>query len=98
MATDTKTPTPTPSREQRAAERASYLTGFLWHAGAFVIINALFWILDAGGDGSVTWSYMVTLFWGFGLAFHGLAYLIDGRQIEERKTREYLAEDDSSQD
>ena len=79
--------------EERAHRRAGYLTGFLWHAGTFVIINAFFWILDSLGYGGVTWSFWITLFWGFALAFHGLAYLIDGRQIEERKTRQYLEEE-----
>ena len=35
----------------------------------------------------MNWSIWITLFWGFALAFHGLAFLIDGRQIEERKTQ-----------
>ncbi len=45
--------------------------------------------MDYGG---ITWSFWVTLFWGFALAFHALAYLIDGRQLEERKTQQYLDE------
>lgn len=76
--------------EERAQRRAGYLTGFMWHAGTFVIINAFFWILDGLSYGGVTWSFWITLFWGFALAFHGLAYLIDGRQVEERKTQEFL--------
>ena len=77
-------------REAEARKRAKYLTGLMWHAGAFVIINAFFWILDAWGAGGINWSYIITLVWGFGLAFHALAYYIDGRQVEDRKTREYL--------
>ena len=79
--------------EERAQRRAAYLTGFLWHAGTFVIINAFFWILDGLDAGGVNWSFWITLCWGFALAFHGLAYLIDGRQIEERKTQQYLEEE-----
>lgn len=86
----TKTKTSTP--EELAQRRAGYLTGFLWHAGTFVIINAFFWILDSMDYGGITWSFWITLFWGLALAFHGLAYLIDGRQIEERKTDQYLDE------
>ena len=81
-----KAPTP----EELAQRRAGYLTGFLWHVGTFVIINAFFWILDSLDYGGITWSFWITLFWGFALAFHGLAYLIDGRQLEERKTKQYL--------
>jgi hypothetical protein len=36
---------------------------------------------------------LLTGAWGFALAFHGLAYLVQGRQLEERKTRQYLEEE-----
>ena len=84
----------TPTPEMRARERAKYLSGLLWHIGAFIIINAFLWILDTGlGDGSLDWAFWITLFWGFGLAFHALAYFVDGRQVEERKTQEYLEDE-----
>ena len=78
--------------EVRARQRAKYLTGFLWHAGTFVIINAFFWLLDGLGAGGINWSPWITLFWGLALAFHALAYWVDGRQVEDRKTREYTDE------
>lgn len=79
--------------EERARERATYLTGLLWHAGTFLIINAFFWTMDAWGSGGVNWSPWITLFWGMALAFHALAWFIDGRQIEDRKTKQYLEEE-----
>lgn len=81
--------------EEIARERARYLTGLLWHTGAFLIINAFFWILDSvvGADG-IQWAYWITLFWGFALAFHVVAWFIDGRNLEDRKTRQYLEDDD----
>jgi hypothetical protein len=79
--------------EERAAKRAKYLTGLMWHAGAFVIINAFFWLLDAWGEGGINWAYIITAAWGFALAFHALAYWVDGRQVEERKARQYLREE-----
>ena len=88
--------TDTPTAEEMARRRAKYLTGLLWHAGVFVIINAFFWILDlAAGAEGLNWAFWITLFWGFALAFHALAYFVDGRQIEARKAAEYLAEDRS---
>jgi uncharacterized membrane protein YhaH (DUF805 family) len=80
--------------ETRARRRAKYLTGLLWHIGAFVIINAFFWILDLtiGADG-LQWAYWITGVWGIGLLFHLLAYAVDGRQLEERKTQQYLADE-----
>lgn len=85
--TETQTP------EERARERAKYLSGLVWHAGAFLIINAFFWLLDIAGPGGVTWSFWITAAWGFALAFHVLAYIVDGRQLEERKSQQYLDEE-----
>ncbi len=55
-----------------------------------MIINIFFWLLDAMGPAGVNWAFWITATWGFALAFHALAYLIDGRQLEQRKTRQYL--------
>ena len=77
--------------EDRARHRARYLTGLLWHVGVFVVVNGFFWLLDwmIGQDG-FQWAYWITLLWGLALAFHVVAWLVDGRDLEERKTREYL--------
>ncbi len=80
--------------EARALRRAKYLTGLLWHAGAFVIINAFFWIMDLGlGAEGLQWSFWITAGWGFALAFHALAYFVDGRQLQDRKSHQYLEEE-----
>lgn len=78
--------------EQRARRQARYLTGLAWHAGTFVIVNAAFWLLDLGlGQSGAQWAYWITGVWGFALGFHALAYLVDGRDLEGRLTRRYLA-------
>lgn len=79
--------------EALAQQRAKYLADVLWHGGAFLIVNAFLWILDISQGGGLNWAGIVTVAWGFGLAFHVLAYLIDGRQLERRKTQQYLDED-----
>jgi hypothetical protein len=80
--------------EAWARKRARYLSGLLWHAGAFLIINAFFWILDLGvGRAGLQWAFWTTACWGFALAFHALAYYVDGRGVQERKYREYLEDD-----
>ncbi len=79
--------------EEAARRRARYLTGLIWHTGAFVIINALLWLLDAYGPGGVNWATWITAFWGFALAFHALAYIVEGRGLEARKRREYYEEE-----
>ena len=87
MATKTESP------EASARRRAEYLSGLIWHAGTYVLINGFFWILDWIGGGGVTWSLWVTLVWGLALGFHALAYYVDGRNLEARKTQEYLEEE-----
>ena len=83
--------TETPTPEVRARKRAKYLSGLVWHAGTFVIINAFFWIIDlAGSREGLQWSFWITAVWGLALAFHALAYLVDGRDLEQRKTQQYL--------
>lgn len=75
--------------DEAARKKARYYTGLLWHAGSFIIINAFLWLLDSLGPGGINWAYWITGVWGFGLAFHLLAWLIDGRQVEERKIEQY---------
>ena len=84
--------------EDRARQRAKAYTGLLWHVGVFVVINAFLWLLDATvGTEGIQWAYWVTLFWGLGLAFHVVAYLVDGSGFEERKYQKFLAEEKQRQ-
>jgi hypothetical protein len=76
-----------------AARRAKSFTDLAWHIGAFVILNAMFWALDLFvGQPGLQWAYWITAFWGLALAFHVLAYLIDGRQVERRRAERYSRE------
>ncbi|MEQ6900561.1 2TM domain-containing protein [Nocardioides sp. YIM 152588] len=73
-----------------AEKRARALTDLQWHVGAYVILNVFFWILDlAVGQSGLQWAFWVTLFWGLGLAFHVLSYMVEGRQVERRAARRY---------
>ena len=81
-------------REQVARARAKATVDLVWHVGAFVIVNAAFWVMDlALGDGGLDWALWITALWGFALAFHVLTWLIQGRQLEARKARQYLDDD-----
>ncbi|WP_300623957.1 2TM domain-containing protein [Ilumatobacter sp.] len=77
--------------EQLAEREARYFEDLMWHVGTFAIINAFLWFLDlwVGQDGA-QWAYWVTVAWGIGLAFHVLAYLIDGRSISHRRVDRLL--------
>ena len=79
-------------QEDRARRRARDLVRLLWHAGAFLIINAFFWLLDFGlNHGGPHWAYWITAAWGLALVFHALTYYVAGRGVEERKYEQYLA-------
>ena len=80
------------SREAGARSRAKHLADLIWHIGAFIVINALFWILDFVGPGETTWSFWITAFWGVALAFHVLTYIMDNRNLRQREIRRYLDE------
>ncbi len=79
----------------RARRRARYLTGLAWHAGAYAILCIGFVGLDLLGDRALSWSYWIMAVWGIALAFHGLAYLVDGTGLEERRMRRYLRRRDA---
>ena len=78
------------SREEQARKRAKSLVDLLWHLGVFVIVNAFIWLQDYYTGGGIEWAFWVTIPWGMGLAFHGLAYLLEASRFEDRKTKEYM--------
>jgi len=84
--------------ETRARKRAKSYIGLLWHIGVFIVINAFFWILDltTGAEG-IQWAYWITIFWGFALALHVVAYLVGESGIEQRKYQKSLAEEQQQQ-
>ena len=49
-----------------------------WHVGTFGIVNIFFRVLATVVTPNPTWAFWVALFWGLGLAFHALAYLVTG--------------------
>ncbi len=82
----------TTTHEERLRKRAHYLTGVIWHAGSFLVLSVFFVVLDLWvGRGGVQWASWIILFWALALAFHVLAYLIDGRRFEERVAERMLA-------
>lgn len=85
--TDLSTP------EDRARARVKDLTDLLWHAGVFVVVNGFLWLQDLVAGGGVEYAYWATIPWGFGLLLHLGAFLLRRRGLEERKYREYLAEE-----
>jgi len=87
--------TPTMEEEfvQKSGRRAKYLTGLMWHVGVYVIINIFMVFLDLLGEGGINWSIWIIAGWGLALAFHALAYFVDGRNVESDKAQEYLRQE-----
>lgn len=73
--------------EGRARKRASDVTGFFWHLGAYLVITTFLWLII---DAAVFW---VAVPWGLGLAFHALATFLDTSGFEARRYEQYLAEE-----
>ena len=46
------------------------LGDLLFHAGAFIIVNAYLWIQDFAIGTGLDYAYLTTIAWGIGLAFH----------------------------
>lgn len=74
--------------------RIGHLSELVWHAGVFVVINAVFWLTDlALGRSGIQWAFWITAFWGFALAFHTLARFVGPLQLEEWRARQLLEDD-----
>jgi len=79
--------------DEQANARTQYLTGLMWHAGAYLIISTLLIVLDLLGPGWLNWSFWIIGFSGFALAFHVLSYLIAGRNMKQRFTKSFAAQE-----
>lgn len=79
--------------EERARRRVEEYRGLMWHAAAYVVVNAFLWALDLVTGGGLEWAYWTTIPWGLGLLFHTASYMIDSGRLTERKYEKFLAEE-----
>ncbi len=74
----------------QAVERLEARRGFFIHLAIYVVVNSLLfiqWAVVTPGAGY--WPVWTLIGWGIGLAFHGIAVFIGGREpSEERIERE----------
>lgn len=88
--TNGELPTPPPSAEdeelRKKAERlVEEKVGLYWHMAVYTLINGMLWMVWAlSGHPSNIWPIWVTAFWGIGLLFHIMGYLL-GRRGEGRR-------------
>lgn len=84
----------------RAQKRLKNIKGFYWHAFWYVVVNIFLLVMIIPNSGGNFWhlgTFSTPLFWGIGLAFHGLSVfgknLLFGKAWEERKIQEYMDKD-----
>lgn len=94
-------------KKARAKKRVEELKGFFTHLMVFVFINTMLIVIKIVGTMYNGESFMgpiwhfstfaTPLFWGIGLAFHGLKVFglnpFLGKQWEERQMQKFLEED-----
>lgn len=83
---------------ERAAKRMKDIKGFYVHAIVYVLVNVFLLILNLKSSDDADFGMFATpLFWGIGLAAHGLSVfgrnLIFGKKWEERKIQELMEKD-----
>ena len=76
---------------QRVEKRTKQRNAFMMHLIAFVITNAVLWMLylsdrSQGAKGGLPWLIYVTFFWGIGLAYNALSvYQNSGAAVARRE-------------
>lgn len=83
---------------QRAKQRMEDEKSFYNHLIAYLVINAFLLVVNVLSTPGNWWFYWITLFWGIGVAVHGISTFsrrgIFSKEWEERKIRQYMEEDE----
>jgi hypothetical protein len=72
----------------RAELHVKQVRDFFYHLMVYVFVGVLLIILDLGAGASVStvlgldWAYWLLLFWGLGLAGHGISVFLGGRRVD----------------
>lgn len=72
--------------EQLARRRANAKLGWYMHALAFVLVNAVIFVMSRHAFGDRPWSVYPLLGWGLGLGLHGVSVFLlgSGSGLRER--------------
>ena len=90
---------------QEAAKRVKKIKGFFTHLTVYIVVNTMIIIvnvqnLDEGESFFKFKTFSTALFWGIGLAAHGLSVflpsLIMGKDWEEKKIKELMEKEKSN--
>lgn len=66
------------------AERSKVREGFVWHLGTYLIMMGFFAAIAVMADTGFRWVLWVAIPWGLGIAFHALAFVIEGTRLVRR--------------
>jgi hypothetical protein len=81
-----------PELRARAVRQLRRKQGFAWHAGSYLAVNVLLWVIwlwvGLATGSWFPWPIFPTLGWGIGLFFHGLSIYGPSGFSEERIRRE----------
>ncbi len=83
-----------------AEKHVESVRDFFYHLMVFVVVNAVLVIVDLRDTGDqavlgLDWAYWLILFWGLGLAGHGISVFFDNyrvaKEYEALKAKEHEA-------
>jgi|SRR5690606_4597480 len=85
----------------KAKERVAELKKFYNSLTTFIVINLIFILINYMTNGfEYAWFWWVTIWWGVGVAFHGLKvfglHLIFSKDWEQRKIRQFMEKNDGT--
>lgn len=89
--------TPDEIKYQQALKRVKKIKGFYSHLMIYIVINTMLIVVSSNNSSENFWrwqTFNTVLFWGIGLAAHGLSVFLPsfmmGKDWEERKIKELM--------
>ena len=73
-----------PDRSAQAEERSKVREGFVWHLGTYLIMMGFFTAIALMAGTGFVWVLWVAIPWGLGVAFHALAFVVEGTRLVRR--------------
>jgi hypothetical protein len=83
---------------ERARRRVKEVKGFYNHLITFIVINIFLAVINIITSPGSWWFYWITIFWGFGLVWHGASLYMNrgvfSKDWEDKKIKEYMEKEE----
>jgi uncharacterized membrane protein YhaH (DUF805 family) len=83
---------------EEAKKRVKQLKAFYNHLLIYIVINALLFAINFVVSPGAWWFYWITIFWGIGVLWQGLAIVSRrrflGKDWEDKKIKEYMEKEE----